>query len=162
MLQRLLLGWLFAAAGQAIMRFFGFTLPALQIAGGVLLFVIALQMLQARVSPQRITQRDQDAAIEQDDVALVPLAVPLMSGPGSITATMILMAQAETPARIAAVLVSIALTAAIAYVLFTVAPAVTRRLRVTGIGVLTRLMGLILAIIAVQFVIDGIKDAFAK
>ncbi|MCU1278687.1 MAG: MarC rane protein [bacterium] len=148
----------FAAAGSLIFRFFGITLGAFKIAGGVLLFLVALDMMQARQSRTRSTPEEEKEGIEKADVAIIPLAIPLLSGPGSIATVMVLMSRHSAFIYTVPVFVSIFLTATITWLMLRGAGWIERRLSKTFMNVVMRVMGLILAAISVEFVIAGIKD----
>jgi multiple antibiotic resistance protein len=148
----------FAAAGGFIFRLFGISLGAFKIAGGLLLFLIALDMMRARPSRVRTTPEEEQEGVARDDVSIIPLAFPMLSGPGSIATVMVLMSQAHNLPKVAAVVAAILVTSAASYLLLRGASLAERRLRQTGINLLARVMGLILAAIAVQFVVDGIRD----
>jgi multiple antibiotic resistance protein len=150
----------FALGGQFIFRLFGITLPAFRIAGGLILWLVAMDMLHA----QRTTQEGTEEIVEgreKDDVALTPLAIPMLAGPGAISTVMVLAGQARTGIHSLVVYASIVLTLVVSWVALRVGERVLVRLGQTGIRVLTRIMGLLLAAIAVQFVITGVKDALA-
>jgi multiple antibiotic resistance protein len=153
---------LFALAGSLIFKIFGITIGAFKIAGGILIGLNALDMVQARQSTQRETPVEKAEGIQKDDIGIMPLGVPMLAGPGAISTVMVLALGAKTPATITAVYVSIALTAALTYLVLSAASLVERRLGQTGMRILTRLMGLVLCAIAVQFILDGIKLSFAK
>jgi len=150
----------FAAAGSLIFKIFGITIGAFKIAGGVLIGLNALDMVQARRSQQRETPVETAEGIQKDDIGIMPLGVPMLAGPGAISTVMVLALGAKSTAATITVYVSIVLTAAITYVVLSAASMVERRLGQTGMRILTRLMGLVLAAIAVQFIIDGIKLSF--
>ena len=149
---------LFAVAGAAILSVFGITLPAFRVAGGLLLFFIAFEMIFERRSERK--GKTADVAITRDhihNIAAFPLAIPLIAGPGAISATVLLSGSFEGPAASGLLLVVIALATAITYLVFLLAERVDRYLGQTGRSILTRLLGVILAALAVQFVADGIK-----
>jgi multiple antibiotic resistance protein len=151
----------FGFAGRIIFEFVGITLAAFRIAGGGILWLIAMDMLRS----QRTTQETPAEIVEgqeKDDVAITPLAVPMLAGPGAITTVMVLAGQAHSAARAAAVYGAIALTAFICWIVLRVSDRLIVRLGRTGIQILTRMMGLLLAALAVQFVITGVKDAMGK
>ena len=150
----------FALGGSVIFKVFGITIGAFKIAGGVLIGLNALDMVQARRSQQRETPVEQAEGIEKDDIGIIPLGVPMLAGPGAISTVMVLALGAKTVAATAAVYVSIILTALISYFVLAAATIVERRLGQTGMRILTRLMGLVLLAIAVQFILDGIKLSF--
>lgn len=148
---------LFAAAGGIIFTLFGITIGAFKIAGGVLLGLNALDMVQARRSQQRETPAETAEGMEKSDIGIMPLGVPMLAGPGAISTVMVHSAGATTPIATAALYVSIALTAWLSYLTLASATRVERRLGQTGMRILTRLMGLVLCAIAVQFIVDGIR-----
>jgi len=149
---------LFAAFGEAVLGFIGISMPAFRIAGGILLFLTALDMLFERRTKRRQSQADE--AEEEDggeDPSIFPLAIPLLAGPGSI-ATMILLV-GQRPGIEGLVWVSAVMLAVIglALLLFMGAGLLERALGKTGINVITRLLGMLLAALAVQFVLDGLR-----
>ena len=149
----------FAAGGSLIFRIFGISLGAFKIAGGVLLGLNALDMVQARRSQQRETPAEKAEGIQKDDIGIMPLGVPMLAGPGAISTVMVLALGSKGALPTGAVYASILLTALISFYVLAAASLVERRLGQTGMRILTRLMGLILCAIAVQFIIDGIKLA---
>jgi len=151
----------FALGGSAIFKVFGITIGAFKIAGGILIGMNALDMVQARRSQQRETPVEKAEGIQKEDIGIMPLGVPMLAGPGAISTVMVLALGAKTVAATAAVYVSIALTAAITFLVLAAASLVEKRLGQTGMRILTRLMGLVLLAIAIQFVLDGIKLNFA-
>ncbi|HEY3220614.1 MAG TPA: NAAT family transporter [Gemmatimonadales bacterium] len=150
----------FALGGSMIFKIFGITIGAFKIAGGVLIGLNALDMVQARRSQQRETPVETAEGIQKDDIGIMPLGVPMLAGPGAISTVMVLALGAKSAAATATVYISIALTAVITYLVLSAASMVERRLGQTGMRILTRLMGLVLCAIAVQFIIDGIKLSF--
>jgi multiple antibiotic resistance protein len=149
---------LFAMAGGLIFKFFGISLGAFKIAGGVLLFLLALDMMKAQPSRTRATPEEEKEGIEKEDVAIIPLAIPLLAGPGSIATVMVLMTRHAEWTFSIPVFVAIALTAIATYVLLRAASWMRHRLSKTFLNVMTRVMGLILAAIAVEFIVAGVKD----
>jgi multiple antibiotic resistance protein len=150
----------FAAAGTSLFRFFGITIPAFKIAGGILLFGVAVEMLQAKVSRTKTSRREEEEAEHRPDVGVLPLGIPLLSGPGAIAAVVVHAGRAQSPTQLIALFVAIALTAFSALLAFRFAGALERLLGATGISVVARLMGLLLAAVSVQFVLDGVREAF--
>ena len=148
---------LFAAAGGIIFTLFGITIGAFKIAGGILLGLNALDMVQARRSQQRETPAETAEGMEKSDIGIMPLGVPMLAGPGAISTVMVHSAGATTVIATAALYFSIALTAWLSYLTLASATRVERRLGQTGMRILTRLMGLVLCAIAIQFIVDGIR-----
>lgn len=147
----------FTAVGKYIFGVFGITLPAFRIAGGLILWLVALDMLRA----QRSTQEGREELVEgqaKEEVALTPLAIPILAGPGAISTAMVLATQAKTFADLAAVYGSILVTAVVSYVTLRIGGRALAVLGQTGIRVLTRIMGLLLAAIATQFILTGISE----
>jgi len=153
---------LFALGGSVIFTVFGITIGAFKLAGGVLIGLNALDMVQARRSHQRETPAETAEGIEKEDIGILPLGVPMLAGPGAISTVMVLALTSKSIATSAALYVSIALTAYVSYLTLAAASIVERRLGATGMRILTRLMGLVLCAIAAQFIIDGIRLSFAR
>ncbi|HJR65451.1 MAG TPA: MarC family protein [Gemmatimonadaceae bacterium] len=149
----------FAAGGNLIFRAFGITLPAFRIAGGAILWLVAMDMLRGERRTQE-SEAEIDEGIRKDDVALTPLAMPMLAGPGAISTVMVLSGQARTPARVAVIYASIVVTLVISWVMLRISDRVMSRFGQTGIRVIMRIMGLMLAAVAVQFVVTGIREAF--
>lgn len=150
---------LFALLGTQIFRFFGITIPAFKIAGGVLLFTMALEMMRAKHSDVRVAAEEQTEARHKEDVGLIPLGVPLLSGPGAIATVMMWSSRAKAAPQKIALFVSIGLLAVVILLTLLFAPRLSRLFGQTGINIVTRIMGLILASTAAQFVVDGWRDA---
>ena len=149
----------FALGGSLIFRLFGITIAAFKIAGGVLIGLNALDMVQARRSQQKETPVEKAEGIQKEDVGIMPLGVPMLAGPGAISTVMVLAGASKSPVTTIGVYAAIALTAFLCYVTLAAATGLERRLGQTGMRILTRLMGLVLCAIAVQFIIDGIRMA---
>ena len=148
----------FAAAGTMIFKLFGITLPAFKIAGGLILLLIGLDMLRARRSPTKETPTETEEAAEKEDVGIIPLGVPMLAGPGSISSVMVLMSGAPAVWYAGPILAAIAITGFASYWILSGADRVRGYLGETGIRILTRMMGLLLTAIAVQFVLNGLAD----
>lgn len=149
---------IFAFIGQYIFRLFGITLPAFEIAGGIILLLIGLDMLEARRSPTQEVPPETEAAAAKDDAGIVPMGIPMLAGPGAITSVMVLVGQARMRWQFAAILGAIALTAGICFVVLGSASRVARLLGDTGIRILVRIMGLLLVALAVQYFVNGLVD----
>ena len=148
----------FAVAGAAILAMFGITLPAFRVAGGLLLFWIAFEMIFERRQERK--NRSADKAITIDhirNIAAFPLAIPLIAGPGAISATVLLSGSFPTTAGTLMLLVIVAACIAITFLVLVLAERIDGFLGETGRSILTRLLGVILAALAVQFVADGVK-----
>src|SRR5450432_3127373 len=148
----------FAALGSVIFRVLGVSLGAFRIAGGVLLFLLAVDMLRAERSRQRTSPEEEAEGVDRPDVSIFPLAIPMLAGPGATSTVMVLVSRAERAWQYVVVFGAIILTAFVSYGLLRGAVPVQRRLGRTGMNVLQRVMGLILAATAVQFVVEGVSD----
>lgn len=148
----------FVLTGQWIFRLLGVTLPAFQIAGSVFLFLIALDMLYAKRTAARETSEEVAAGTAKDDIAITPLGVPMLAGPGAISAALILRAQANGWAQHAALLTCIALVCFLGYLILRFAASNTHRLNPLALTLTARLMGLLLAAVAVQFVLNALRQ----
>jgi multiple antibiotic resistance protein len=149
----------FSVAGTLIFKMFGITLAAFKIAGGLILGLIGLDMLKAKRSPTKETPGETEEGAEKDDVGIIPLGIPMLAGPGSISSVMVLMSQNQDWPHALVVIGAIAAAAAISFAILAAADWVSSHLHETGIRILTRMMGLLLTAIAVQFVLNGLKDA---
>jgi multiple antibiotic resistance protein len=150
----------FGIAGSFIFSFFGITLPAFKIAGGILLFGVGLEMMRARRSDTKSTTEEEQEAGTKDDVGVIPMGLPLLSGPGAIATVMVLVGKAkDVPQRIVLFGV-IAAVCVLTLLTLRSAGMVARVLGKTGINLIGRIMGLMLAAIAMQFVLDGLHEAF--
>lgn len=148
---------LFAFFGEAALRLFGITLPALRTAGGILLLLIAIDLVFARSSGGTSTTSEENAeAATRSDVSVFPLATPLIAGPGAISATILLVANAEGDRiRFTAVVLALAAVLVVTYILLLAASQLQRVLGLTGVHVVSRIVGVLLAALAVQFIFDG-------
>lgn len=150
----------FAVAGTLIFKVFGITLGAFKVAGGVLLLLTSIEMLRAQQQRTRMTPEEEQEGTEKEDVAIFPLAIPLLAGPGSIATVTALMGKAGRILFAVPVILSIAITCAASYAMLVAAERIQRLLGVTGLNVMNRVIGLIIGAIAVQFMFDGLRDAF--
>lgn len=151
---------LFALFGRSLLASFGVGLPALQTAGGVLLFLIAIDLVFARDSGGvSATSEETAEARQRQDISVFPIATPLIAGPGTIGATIVLIADSADTGTAFIVVAMLMTVLAVTCVLMLIAPTVQRVLGVTGLHVISRIMGLLLAALAVQFVFDGIAGS---
>src|SRR5256714_4510162 len=150
----------FAVAGTLIFRVFGVTLGAFKVAGGILLLLTSIEMLRAQPQRTRVTPEEQREGAEKEDVAIFPLAIPLLAGPGSIATVTALMGRARRKLFAVPVIVSIALTCLASYLMLVAADRISRFLGVTRLNVMNRVIGLIIGALAVQFMFDGVRDTF--
>lgn len=150
---------LFGLAGEAVLGFLGISLPAFRMAGGILLFLTALDMLFERRTQRRQDQADKsEAAQSHTDPSVFPLAIPLIAGPGAIASMILLTGQDTSTLHLLAIHGVMALVLVCVFALFLLASPMERLLGPTGINVVTRLLGMLLAALSVQFVIDGMRD----
>lgn len=148
---------LFGLAGESVLGFLGISMPAFRIAGGLLLFLTALDMLFERRTKRREDQADDDA----EDPSVFPLAMPLIAGPGAIATMILLTGQSGgDPIYVAEVMGVMLAVLALVLLLFALAGGMERLLGATGINVVTRLLGMLLAALSVQFVLDGLRAAW--
>lgn len=145
----------FALFGTFLFKVVGVSLSAFRVAGGIVLLITALDMLRARQSETRTSPEEAQEATGKEDVAIVPLAIPLLAGPGAIATVMVLMSRAAGVASVVAVVLSILVTMAASYFLLRGASLVQRVLGQSGVAIFQRVMGLLLAAIAVQFIAEG-------
>jgi multiple antibiotic resistance protein len=153
----------FALVGRFIFQIFGFTLFAFEIAGGILLFIVAFDMLRGEITKIRLTAEDREEAIaRRDELSVVPLGIPLLAGPGAISTVMIFEGSAPSPPlAVIATFVAIGLTTVATFFILRYGPRILSSIGRVGIMAMTRVLGLILAAVGVQFVVDGILGAFA-
>ena len=150
----------FGILGQAILDLFGISIPALRTAGGLLLFLIAIDMVFARHSGGTGTTDEEEVeARSRDDIAVFPLAMPLLAGPGAISAMILLTTGARSDLEFWAVLAAAVAILFLAWLALMLAIPIQRLLGVTGLAVVSRVVGILLAALAVQFVFDGIKSS---
>ena len=150
----------FALGGQYIFQMFGIKLPAFEVAGGLILMLIGLDMLQAKRSPTQEALGDTEEAAAKEDAGIVPLGIPMLAGPGAISSVMVLAGQVPHlwHWEMGAILGSIALTSVISYWVLAGAGRVRQVMGETGIRILVRIMGLLLVALAMQFFVNGLTD----
>ena len=146
----------FSLIGNIIFSFFGITLHAFRIAGGILFFRIGINMLESKVSRTKSTPKESEEALDKDEIAYTPIGIPLIAGPGAITSVMILSSEATTIPLKLVFFLNIFIVMALTYFIFRTAEYMSKRFGTTGLRILQRIMGLILMVIAVQFIIEGI------
>ncbi len=154
---------LFAIGGAEFLKVMGIELSSFRMAGGTLLFLISLEMVFARSSGTRSTTPEREEALKRDDISVFPLAFPFMAGPGAL-ATILLTAGeiGDKPVLFAGFLGVVALVLGICWCLMLAAPRLMKALGVTGANVMSRLSGVVLAALAVQFIVDGIRGSFLR
>ena len=153
---------IFAIMGKLIFSFYGLTIPAFKIAGGILFLRIGINMLEAKVSRTKSTPKEAEEAATNEDMGLTPIGIPLIAGPGAITSVMILSSQANTIDQKFIFYSNIILTLFITFLILRVGKKLTKVLGTTGLRIIERIMGMILMVVAVQFIIDGITIIIKK
>lgn len=156
--------FVFALLGSLIFKMFGITIEAFRIAGGLILFGIAMSMIRQGLDDGE-TSSASDPANDGKfgrDISVIPLATPFMSGPGAITTVMILTSEATTIWHLLLVFVAIILTTGSCYLAMVYAHFIVRYLGETGKEIVTRIFGIILSVIAVQFVINGVLEVYTN
>jgi len=150
----------FALAGQYIFQMFGIKLPAFEVAGGLILLLIGLDMLEAKRSPTQEAHGDTEEAAAKEDAGIVPLGIPMLAGPGAISSVMVLVGQVPSIFHweMGAILGSIGVTCLISYWVLAGASRVRKVMGETGIRILVRIMGLLLVALAMQFFVNGLTD----
>jgi MarC family membrane protein len=148
----------FALAGSLIFKMFGITLPAFKIAGGIILLGIGLDMLQARPSGTKVTPEETEEGASKADASIIPLGMPMLAGPGAISTVMVLVGEAHAVWQHGVIYATILLVSFVSYLILAGANRVRRYLGDTGIRIMTRLMGLLLVALAVQFIANGLTD----
>jgi len=146
----------FAAAGGAIFSFFGITVPAFQIAGGILFTIMSLREMQ---EGERVVA---ESHIEREDPSIVPLGIPVIAGPGAISAVMVLVGQAQDGPRRMALGLAIAVNIVLTLAILLAAPAIVSRIGTTGQRIVSKIMGLITAVIGIQFVLNGVSTVLTE
>ena len=147
---------LFSLLGSVIFNFFGITIEAFQIMGGILFFRNGLKMLDSKIGRSRTTPAEQEESEESDDIAVSPIGIPLIAGPGAITAALLLSSQTPHLYSYFTLIFSILFVLSLVYLILRNGDVILKLLGTTGVRIIQRLMGLILMVIAVQFVINGV------
>lgn len=159
-----LIAVIFTISGEYILRFFGITTDSLRVAGGILLFLVAIDMLFARTSRESITSEELSAAAHRENVSVFPMAMPMLTGPGAITTILLYTNPKDGPSLEIkmTVMVAILLTFIITYFIFRFSDYFNKVVGMTGMLVMTRLMGLFLGAIAVSFIAEGIWHIYLE
>ena len=152
----------FTLLGSFIFRFYGITVEAFQIMGGVIFFRSGLRMLDAQVGRSRTTQSERDEFKDGDELAISPIGVPLITGPGAITGVVILSGKGTSEYSILVLLLSVIITMSLFYLILRAGNYLAKRIGIAGMRVIERMMGLILMVIAVQFIINGVETTINR
>lgn len=147
-------------SGEAILRFFGISVDSFRVGGGILILLMAISMLNAKMSNVRQTREEELDSVERDNVAVVPLGTPLLAGPGAISTVILYAQRYPTPLHYVYLTAVILLLACLVACLFRLAPVITSLFGKTGINIVTRLMGLIMAAMGVEFIASGLRHLF--
>lgn len=147
----------FLLLGSLIMNFFGISIPGLRIAGGLIVTRIGFGMLNSR-SESEMSEESRDETVRMDDVAFTPLAMPMLSGPGSIAVTIGMATEADGVGENLAIVVGIGLVALVSWLVLRASAKVVRVLGATGTNVMGRIMGFLLVCVGIQFIVDGTHD----
>ena len=150
----------FLLIGTYILSFFGISLPGIQIAGGLVIVRAGFSMLNPQTGGKKLTKKDQQAAMEKEDVSFSPLAMPILSGPGSIAVVIGFGSEAQGVTDYIVSGTAVFATALLAYLILRVSPKLVRYIGSSGMTVITRMMGFIVLAIGVQFVINGISKFY--
>ena len=148
----------FACAGTSLFKVFGITLPAFQIAASIVLLIIALDMLRVQRSRVQHTSEETQAGAEKTDIAVTPLAIPMLAGPGAISTTILLQNEAKDLPQRFALYGCVLIVALATYVIFRLAVRSAHWLNPIAMSIAIRVMGLLLAAVAIQFMLNGIKE----
>lgn len=151
---------IFLFAGTYIMSFFGISLPGIRIAGGLIIMRSAISMLNPDQPARKLSDEDQEAAKEKADISFTPMAMPMLSGPGSIAVVIGLASQAQGITDLMLVTLAIVAVALISYLILRIAPISAKYIGPSGMSAVTRMMGFIAMAIAVQFILNGISKYF--
>ncbi len=151
---------IFLFAGAAILSFFGISLAGIRIAGGLIIMRAAFSMLNPDKSGRKISEEDEVEAMQKDDISFSPLAMPMLSGPGSIAVVIGFASQVSGIQDYIIHSISITLVVIIAYIILRLAPTLMRWMGTTGMNVMTRMMGFIALAISVQFILSGVNLYF--
>lgn len=151
---------LFLLAGTYIMSFFGISLPGIRIAGGLIIMRAAISMLNPEQPGRKLSDEDREAAKDKADISFSPMAMPMLSGPGSIAVVIGLASQAEGVFDLLLVTVAIVFVSLISYIILRIAPISAKYIGPAGMNAVTRMMGFIAMAIAVQFILNGISKYF--
>lgn len=146
---------IFALSGQLLFNFFGISVNSFRVVGGVIFFIMGMDMLQARLGQVKI--KDSEVKTYVNDISVTPLAIPMICGPGAITNSIVLMEDASNLTRKIILFSTILVVMFITYIIFYSSSRIIKMLGQTGINVMMRLMGLIVMVIAVEFFFSGLK-----
>jgi len=148
----------FGLVGAQVFQLLGITMPAFRVAGGLILLLIGMDMVQAKRPATNEVPGEAEEGSHKEDVGIIPLGMPMLAGPGSISAVMVLIGPRPEPFHLALILLALAVTALACFAVLRGADGIRRVLGETGIHILTRLMGMLLMALAVQFIAGGLQE----
>ena len=146
--------------GEALLGFFGITVNSFRVGGGILILLMAVSMMHAKISPAIQTKEEVEESMDRNSIAIVPLAIPLLAGPGAISTVIIDAHKASDAVHYGIIAVEIAVLSLLLWLVLRLSPLIAKHITATGINIFTRIMGLILAAIAVEFIANGMKGLF--
>jgi len=149
---------MFAQIGDLIFSFYGITIHAFRIAGGILLFKISLDMVESKRSRTKTTPSEMEEAEEKNEIAYTPIGIPLIAGPGSIASIMILSSEAKNFLDKTTLFATLAIVLIITYIIFKLSKVLSNYFGKSGLRIMQRIMGLILLVISIEFILKGIHD----
>lgn len=152
----------FLLFGEYILQLFHITVSSFKIAGGIILFTIAIRMLRARRLLIKSSPEEEEEAMEKDDVSITPLAIPMLSGPGAITTALSLSDNVSGILKTIILIFALFVSCLVTYVILNRSIYLQKYLKKTGLNIMTRIMGLLLTVIAVQFIVNGLADALPQ
>jgi len=152
----------FAYLGSYIFALYSISIDAFRIMGGIIFFRSGLKMLESIIARTRTTPAETEESLESDDIAISPIGIPIVTGPGAITAVMVLAADTKGMQQQFLLFVSIIIVLLLTLIVFLTAPKIFKRLGKSGARLIQRLMGMILMVIAIQFIIDGVSNVVVK
>lgn len=149
--------FIFALTGMGILNFFGISMASLQIAGGILLLMFSIEHMSG---PEKINHEEEDEGLHRDEISVVPLAMPLLAGPGAISTIVVQSTRATDAFNLGLLIVAICLVMAVTYVILKFSRYLYKVLGKTGLNLIGRIMGILVAAIAIEFVITGLREVF--
>jgi len=148
--------FVFALMGSLIFEFYGITINAFMIAGGILFFRSSIDMIEAKVPRSSSTPKETEEAEEKEDISITPIGIPLIAGPGAITSVMLLSSQAINITDKLVLHFNIIITLLLTFIILLLGKKISKKIGTTGIRIIQRIMGLILLVLSIQFIINGI------
>jgi multiple antibiotic resistance protein len=146
--------------GEFILEFFGISVHSFRVGSGILIMLMAISMMHAKISPISQTKEEADESRDKQSIAIVPLSIPLLAGPGAISTVIIDAHRATGIGHYAIISMEIVILSLILWTVLRLSPFISKHISATGINIFTRIMGLILAAIAVEFIANGLKGLF--